>query len=166
MQAARRRAPRSAAPRFPAAARALRAPAPTLELRTGRTRPGSGPQKHETRPGSRSRGLATWTLPGLRGPRHAAFRGPRSASQRSNQPGPRLWPPRCPVPRPPSTFTRILPPPFPLLRHHPFIASVSPSRLGSYPPPQKPSRPDPATLLGFSVHSWKFRAWIVAPSPP
>lgn len=44
-----------------------------------------------------------------------------------------LWPPPSPVSRPPFTFLRILPTPFPLLHRLPFIASVSPSRLGSSP---------------------------------
>lgn len=131
MQAAHRRAPRSAAPWFNAAARASRAPAPTLEPRTGSARGGTGPQSARDParvPIARTRLLDT--APGAGTPTRCSARAALRIAELL-QPGPWLWPPRSPISLPPSTFLRILSTPFPLLYHLPFIASISPSRLGS-----------------------------------
>lgn len=162
MQAARRRAPRSAAPRFPAAARASSAPEPTLELRTGRTRRGAGPQN--ARDPARVQIAGTHLLDAARGAGTPTRCSPRAALRNSaHSPA---WPaalastvPGPPAslhlsPHPPSTLPAAPPPPIHCIRF-PFPAWSSPPKL---------LRPDPATLLGFSVHSWKFRAWTVAPS--
>ncbi|XP_055481693.1 serine/arginine repetitive matrix protein 3-like [Psammomys obesus] len=156
VQAASRRAPRSAAPRLPAAARASRAPAPTLEPRAGSARRGRGPQS--------ARDPARVPIVGIRlldaargcgdpGTLQPAGRAPHRSALPSLARGFGLYGARSP--RHSSTLPSAPPPPIHCIRF-PFPAQ--------FPSPQ-PSRTNPAILLGFSVHSWKFRAWTVSRSP-
>lgn len=128
MQAALRRAPGSAAPRFPAAARASRVPEPTLELRTGRTQPGRRPAERTLPgPGPDRRDSPLGRRPGCGDPGtlQPAGRAPHLSALTNLARGFGLH----------GAWSPGLPPPFPASSLHPSRCSAASHSLHPFPLP-------------------------------